>query len=118
MVAKVLQMQHPNSGDAWRTEFPRCEDPVAQFVENWNIVKFPAETFERAFALAKGGPLAFKGDVSGSYDLFVAFAAALQQLVGDADIFLPVRKVVGVVSFRQACVSGTDHAAEDRGFSY
>src|ERR1022692_71091 len=48
VINELMERRHPDSPDAWRTEFPQHEYPLDAFLDNWTQVKFPSGKLERA----------------------------------------------------------------------
>ena len=89
-VDKVLGWLHPDGDDPWAEAFPRYDDALGSFLENWNVVLFPAGAFDRAVAMANARPLRPAGTWSGGYCRFYSLCAYLQRLAGDEPIIVPV----------------------------
>jgi hypothetical protein len=100
-------------------EFPfgdEYRDPEMQLAFAWNVVRFPAGGLERACWLAKSRPAPIVSRISKGFDTFLAFAAALQQITGDEDIFLPCRAVGEVLGVDKNTASLYIRLAQQKGW--
>lgn len=105
LINELMKARHSDSPDAWKSEFPEHEYPLEAFLDNWTQVTFPSGKLERAAILAKSRHIQPPGLASTQYCEFLSLAGALQELSGDASIFLSVRKVGGVLGVSKSAVA-------------
>ena len=80
LVERGLRMLNPNAQDPWSATFPDHEDPKTAFMENWNVIKFPVGTFDKAVLLAKTQPARLAGAPSETFNEFLSICYHLQKL--------------------------------------
>jgi hypothetical protein len=89
----LMEARHPDSSDAWKSEFPEHECPLEAFLNNWTEVRFPSGQLKKAAILAKTKCIQPPGLATKGYCDLLALAATLQELSGDTTIFLATRQV-------------------------
>jgi hypothetical protein len=102
----------PRGANPWEFYFPYADadDPDSarlDFMASWVSIRHVpfSDVLSNAMRLAKGEPLRPKCDRGELYARFVSFAAWLQFLMGDSDIWLPTRKFAEFLSCDQRTVS-------------
>ena len=115
IVTEILTMLNPQARDVWSSEFD-CDDPQASFVENWNVVAFPAGMFERAVAFAKARPIRAKQSISPKYDAFISLCAALQRIQGDRPFILALTAFAEVLNVSPRTVCTYRNLAANQGY--
>lgn len=101
--AKAIELWMPSiSGnlDFWDEQFDGlCDDPRAEFIRSWEVVKVPGEgdslTCARAAALAS--PLKPRRSYSKVYDEFISLAGHLQRAHPDIPVALPTLRIGAIL---------------------
>ena len=96
-VEKYLAAWESAANNPWTAAFPNSGDPLIEFMDTWQKVKWPRGELDRALEAAKLHPLNPRGKHSPNYALFVSFAGYLQRN-RQGPILLPCHKIAEVLS--------------------
>ena len=100
----------------WSAEFPDYDDPLASVLANWNEVKFPVGSFERAVAMSKLHPVRPPGITSEIYCTFLSICSALQCLARENPIIVSVKTFAAELQVSEMTISNYRKLATRHGY--